>query len=63
LPKYNTPNHVAIIMDGNGRWAKNKNMPRNIGHEEGLKTLSKITQKVFDAVFIVFSKYVFYRTS
>lgn len=36
-------------MDGNGRWAKNKNMPRNIGHEEGLKTLSKITQKVFDA--------------
>ena len=36
-------------MDGNGRWAKNKNLPRNIGHEEGLKTLSKITQKVFDA--------------
>ena len=36
-------------MDGNGRWAKNKNRPRNIGHEEGLKTLSKITQKVFDA--------------
>ena len=36
-------------MDGNGRWAKNKNMPRNFGHEEGLKTLSKITQKVFDA--------------
>jgi len=36
-------------MDGNGRWAKNKNMPRNFGHEEGLKTLSKITQRVFDA--------------
>ena len=43
------PEHIAIIMDGNGRWAKNKNMPRNIGHEEGLKILSKITQKVFDA--------------
>jgi undecaprenyl diphosphate synthase len=49
LSKKNIPNHIAIIMDGNGRWAKNKNMPRNIGHEEGLKTLSKITQKVFDA--------------
>ena len=36
-------------MDGNGRWAKNRSMPRNIGHEQGLKTLSKITQKVFDA--------------
>jgi len=46
-------------MDGNGRWAKNKNMPRNIGHEEGLKTLSKITQKVFDAGVKSLSVYAF----
>ena len=46
-------------MDGNGRWAKNKNMPRNIGHEEGLKTLSKITQKVFDAKIKILSVYAF----
>jgi len=46
-------------MDGNGRWAKNKNMPRNIGHEEGLKTLSKITQKVFDAGVKFLSVYAF----
>ena len=46
-------------MDGNGRWAKNKNMPRNVGHEEGLKTLSKITQKVFDAGVKSLSVYAF----
>jgi undecaprenyl diphosphate synthase len=59
LSKNNIPNHVAIIMDGNGRWAKNKNRPRNIGHEEGLKTLSKITQKVFGAGVKVLSVYAF----
>ena len=46
-------------MDGNGRWAKNKNMPRNVGHEEGLKTLSKITQKVFDTGVKSLSVYAF----
>ena len=29
-------NHVAIIMDGNGRWAKKRNMPRTYGHKEGM---------------------------
>jgi len=46
-------------MDGNGRWAKNKNMPRHIGHEEGLKTLSRITQKIFDAGIKTLSVYAF----
>ena len=46
-------------MDGNGRWAKNKNMPRNVGHEEGLKTLSKITQKVFETGVKSLSVYAF----
>lgn len=36
------PNHIAIIMDGNGRWAKAKNLPRTKGHEEGAKTTKKI---------------------
>lgn len=36
------PSHVAIIMDGNGRWAKRKNLPRTIGHKEGLETAKKI---------------------
>ena len=40
----NLPKHVAIIMDGNGRWGlKNKNS-RNLGHKSGLKTVDKIIQ-------------------
>jgi len=59
LQKNNIPYHVAIIMDGNGRWAENKNMPRSIGHEHGLKTLSKITQKVFEVGVKNLSVYAF----
>lgn len=40
----NVPNHVAIIMDGNGRWAKNKNKPRVFGHKAGAETLRKIME-------------------
>ena len=38
------PTHVAIIMDGNGRWAKKRNMPRVKGHYEGMQTVNKITK-------------------
>ena len=38
----NSLNHVAIIMDGNGRWGLKKNKSRNFGHKEGLKTVEKI---------------------
>ena len=37
----NIPQHVAIILDGNGRWAKSKGMPRNYGHARGAKNLEK----------------------
>ena len=37
--------HVAIIMDGNGRWGENKNKNRNFGHREGLKVVEKIVYK------------------
>jgi len=37
------PTHVAIIMDGNGRWAKNKNLKRLYGHKEGVSVVKKIT--------------------
>lgn len=37
------PEHIAIIMDGNGRWAKNRKMPRVKGHYEGMQTVKKIT--------------------
>lgn len=36
------PQHIAIIMDGNGRWAKSKGLPRNVGHTAGAKNVEKI---------------------
>lgn len=40
----NLPNHIAIIMDGNGRWAKKKLRPRNFGHQEGMKRVVEIVE-------------------
>lgn len=40
------PRHVAVILDGNGRWAKKRGLPRNMGHAEGAKTVEQI---VYDA--------------
>jgi len=37
------PEHVAIIMDGNGRWAKKRSLPRVYGHHEGMKVVRKVT--------------------
>ena len=39
------PKHVAIIMDGNGRWAKNKKLPRTFGHKKGVATIRTILQE------------------
>ena len=40
----NIPTHIAIIMDGNGRWAKARHKPRLYGHQEGVKTVRKIVE-------------------
>lgn len=40
------PNHVAIILDGNGRWAKERGLKRTEGHREGYKTLKKISKYI-----------------
>ena len=40
----NLPRHIAIIMDGNGRWANVRGLPRIAGHREGVRTVRKITQ-------------------
>jgi undecaprenyl diphosphate synthase len=42
------PNHVAIILDGNGRWAKKRLLPRNMGHVQGAKTVEKIIEDAHD---------------
>ncbi len=41
----NSPKHVAIIMDGNGRWGLRKNKSRNYGHTQGVKTVEKIIEE------------------
>ncbi len=42
------PKHIAMIMDGNGRWAKERGLNRTSGHEEGAKTVRKMTQYCSD---------------
>ena len=44
MQEKNLPTHIAIIMDGNRRWAKSKNLPIKLGHKEGAKTLEKIVR-------------------
>ena len=41
------PNHIAIILDGNGRWAKSKGMPRNYGHVQGSKNVEVICEEAY----------------
>lgn len=41
------PNHIAIILDGNGRWAKAKGLPRNAGHVQGAKTVEIICEEAY----------------
>ncbi|NMA87193.1 MAG: isoprenyl transferase [Tissierellia bacterium] len=44
IDKNNIPQHVAIIMDGNGRWAKKRFLPRTAGHHEGMKRVIEIVE-------------------
>lgn len=44
----NIPKHVAIILDGNGRWAKSKGMPRNYGHMQGAKTVEQTCEDAYN---------------
>ena len=41
----NIPKHIAIIMDGNGRWAKARNIPRAMGHKAGVETIREIVKE------------------
>lgn len=42
------PQHIGVIMDGNGRWAKKRNLPRTAGHNEGLKAAKRIVKAASD---------------
>ena len=43
LDMHRIPAHIAIIMDGNGRWAQKRHLPRIAGHKEGMQTVKKVT--------------------
>lgn len=53
------PNHIGIIMDGNGRWAENKNLSRSQGHYAGAKNLKKLAQHIFKKDIKYLSVYAF----
>ena len=45
IDKDNLPEHIAIIMDGNGRWAKKRNLPRTMGHKAGVETIRRVIKE------------------
>ncbi len=53
------PQHVAIILDGNGRWAKSKGMPRNYGHTMGAKNVEVICKAAYDMGISYLTMYAF----
>ncbi len=57
--KLNVPEHVAIILDGNGRWAKKRMMPRNYGHIQGAKTVEDMCEIVWNLGGKYFTVYAF----
>lgn len=46
--EWKVPEHIAIILDGNGRWAKKRGMPRNFGHLQGAKNVEQICSDAYD---------------
>lgn len=59
MQNYNIPSHVAIILDGNGRWATERGLSRSAGHLEGSKTLTKMAEYIFKKGVKVLSVFAF----
>ncbi len=59
VDKENLPLHVAITMDGNGRWAQSRKLPRTSGHDEGLQVAKKIVKAASDLGIKYLTLYVF----
>jgi len=53
------PNHVAIIMDGNGRWAKQRGLPRQLGHREGMKSVRETIEGATEAGIKIMTLFAF----
>ena len=55
----NVPEHIGIILDGNGRWAKKRHLPRNVGHLQGSRVLEKICDDAIEVGIKYLTVYVF----
>jgi undecaprenyl diphosphate synthase len=53
------PRHIAIIMDGNGRWARSRMLPRYVGHREGVKTVRRIVEACIERNIAVLTLFAF----
>ena len=53
------PRHIAIIMDGNGRWARNRLLPRTLGHHHGMKAVREVVESCIDAGVNVLTLFAF----
>ena len=59
IDKERLPIHIAIIMDGNGRWAQQKNLPRVMGHKAGMEALKKTVKSCSDLGIKILTVYAF----
>lgn len=59
IDRNKVPTHVAIIMDGNGRWARARGLPKIMGHREGIKTVERIISACKDIGVKILTLYVF----
>jgi undecaprenyl diphosphate synthase len=53
------PRHIAIIMDGNGRWARSRMLPRYVGHREGVKTVRRVVEACIERNIAVLTLFAF----
>src|SRR5919106_532102 len=53
------PRHVAIIMDGNGRWARERRLPRSLGHRSGMKAVREVVEGAIEVGLEVLSLFAF----
>lgn len=49
VPRERMPRHVAVVMDGNGRWAKARHLPRTMGHQRGRRAVRRVIQSAIEA--------------
>ena len=59
MDEIKVPNHVAIILDGNGRWAKKRGLARSLGHKAGFETLRKLSNYIFKRGVKILSVFAF----